>query len=34
MESRFGNIEAYFSKGLGLSNQTIDALRSSLVASA
>ncbi|MFJ2521281.1 tyrosine-protein phosphatase [Cellulosimicrobium cellulans] len=34
MESRFGNIEAYFSKGLGLSTQIIDALRSSLVASA
>ena len=34
MESRYGNIEAYFSTGLGLSAQTIDTLRSDLVVSA
>ncbi len=31
MESRYGDIEAYFSTGLGLSARTIDALRSDLV---
>jgi protein-tyrosine phosphatase len=34
MESQFGDIETYFSNGLGLSSRTIDALRSSLVANA
>ena len=34
MESRYGNVEAYFSTGLGLSAQTIDALRSQLVVAA
>ncbi len=34
MESRYGNIEGYFSTGLGLSAQTIDALRSGLVVTA
>ena len=34
MESRFGDVETYFSKGLGVSSRTIDALRSSLVVSA
>lgn len=31
MQSRYGSVEAYFSTGLGLSAQTIDALRSELV---
>ncbi|MET0672254.1 MAG: tyrosine-protein phosphatase [Microbacterium pygmaeum] len=31
MQERFGDIETYFSKGLGLAPRTIDALRSDLV---
>ncbi|WP_344738013.1 tyrosine-protein phosphatase [Microbacterium awajiense] len=34
MQSRFGDVETYFSKGLGLSSGTIDALRADLVVSA
>lgn len=34
MEDRFGDVETYFSKGLSLSSQTIDGLRSSLVVAA
>lgn len=34
MESRYGDVESYFSTGLGLSAQTIDALRSALVVTA
>ncbi|MET0828898.1 MAG: tyrosine-protein phosphatase [Microbacterium sp.] len=33
MQSRYGDVENYFSTGLGLSAQTIDALRTSLVVS-
>jgi protein-tyrosine phosphatase len=34
MESRYSDIETYFSKGLGISSQAIDALRNDLVVTA
>ena len=34
MESQFGDVETYFTKGLGLSSQTIDRLRAELVVTA